>query len=347
MAKKANTTRRAGGGKSGARRGTAGGTSRAGGAKAKRAGTAARGTAAKGTRRGAAKSSTKGMNKTTQGTRGKAKGAAGKKKRTTTTTTSRRTTRPRAGMTPRGSTSTRGGTGGRRSGAGETTRTRATAGSDTSTSRRGGGGGGRAKVGSDEAALQRTGGAGDFGIPAAKQTRPQPIGGREKGPQKGTGPMRAGTMGDRVSGVGGDPGGPGHSSGGDLDPDYVGIAGSGGLSESAPGNVNPGQAATTGGSEEFASGGPAQGRNQDRARGRVGGRKQVEGGSTVDRSGGDASTTGPETSIGAASPNADIADASREPYTAADIPGESDMGGAPKRPDHSEGGEAEPPALEE
>src|SRR5258708_6692274 len=85
------------------------------------------------------------------------------------------------------------------------------------------------KVGSDPVADHEFGGKGDFGIPAAKVTAPLPDGGREKGPEQGTGPMRSGATGTRTTGVGHAPGSPGAGSGGDLDPDFIGLDGKGGV----------------------------------------------------------------------------------------------------------------------
>src|SRR5947209_11454177 len=82
---------------------------------------------------------------------------------------------------------------------------------------------GKGKVGSDPAADREFGGKLDFGIPAGKAKAPLPDGGREKGPEQGTGPMRSGEEGKRVDGVGYPPGPPGAGSGGDLDPDFVGL----------------------------------------------------------------------------------------------------------------------------
>lgn len=85
------------------------------------------------------------------------------------------------------------------------------------------------KVGSDPAADRSFGGKMDFGIPAAEAKAPLPDGGREKGPEPGTGPMRSGEEGDRVNGVAYPPGPPGAGSGGDLDPDFIGLDRKGGI----------------------------------------------------------------------------------------------------------------------
>ena len=58
------------------------------------------------------------------------------------------------------------------------------------------------KVGSDPAADREIGGELDFGYSAATVKAPLPDGGREKGHEPGTGPMRSGEDGNRVYGVG-------------------------------------------------------------------------------------------------------------------------------------------------
>ena len=149
----------------------------------------------------------------------------------------------------------------------------------------------RGKVGSDKAADREIGGKGDFGIPAAQAVAPQPIGGRDKGPEQGTGPMRSGDSGNRATGVGHAPGSPGAGSGGDLDPDFIGLDGKGGVSAVPASGRTKGPDITEGGSGAFASGPPARGENEG-LRGRHGAPSEIVRGSTVDRSGGDASTTG-------------------------------------------------------
>jgi hypothetical protein len=137
------------------------------------------------------------------------------------------------------------------------------------------------------------GGKLDVGIPADRANAPLPDGGREKGPEQGTGPMRSGTSGVRDVGVGYPPGGPGSGSGGDLDPDFIGLDGKGGVANAPASGNAQGPASTDGHSDAFASGRPARGEHQLKP-GTHGAPPQVVRGSTVDRSGGDASTTGPE-----------------------------------------------------
>lgn len=150
---------------------------------------------------------------------------------------------------------------------------------------------GKGKVGSDRAADREVGGKGDFGIPSEEVRAPLPIGGRDKGPDQGTGYMRSGTGGVRTDGVAHAPGPPGAGSGGDVDPDVIGLDKKGGVAARAPSGRTKGPDITEGGSGSFASGAPARPENQ-LPTGTHGGPSQIVHGSTVDRSGGDASTTG-------------------------------------------------------
>src|SRR3954454_21995353 len=68
------------------------------------------------------------------------------------------------------------------------------------------------KVGSDVKADKEFGGKLDFGFPDSDVTSPISTGGREKGPEPATGPMRSGSGGTRTSGVGHAPGRPGAGS---------------------------------------------------------------------------------------------------------------------------------------
>ncbi|HEY2588936.1 MAG TPA: hypothetical protein VGI81_24545 [Tepidisphaeraceae bacterium] len=168
------------------------------------------------------------------------------------------------------------------------------------------------KVGSDRAADREIGGKLDFGIPADQAKAPLPDGGMEKGPEPGTGPMRSGATGVRDSGVGHAPGGPGAGSGGDLDPDFIGLDGKGGVAARPASGRIQGPDITEGGSAPFASGPPARGENELPA-GTHGGPPEIVIGSTVDRGGGDASTTGPESGVSpnlspAAYPQLDVPD---------------------------------------
>lgn len=82
--------------------------------------------------------------------------------------------------------------------------------------------------------------------------------------------------GVRDHGAGGRASGPGSASGGDLDTDFVGVAGGSGIASSGVIGRPPGPDDSDGSSDEFASGGHAEGRNQTGV-GKVGGSKRVDG----------------------------------------------------------------------
>ena len=116
------------------------------------------------------------------------------------------------------------------------------------------------KVGDDPEALRKIGGKGDFGIPASDpiaRAREGDIEGRPAG----SAPGYSGDAGVRTTGVGSLGGPPGHDSGGDLDPDIIGLDGRGGLAAKPPREDEVTDASTTDGGSAFASGGPAAGRN--------------------------------------------------------------------------------------
>jgi hypothetical protein len=133
------------------------------------------------------------------------------------------------------------------------------------------------KVGSDPDAVHKVGGKGDFGHPVVPQSverinEDDPIE-RPAGSAIGTGD----DLGRRTVGVGARGGGDGNSSGGDLDTDFVGVAGGAGLTQSAGGSVTTGPASTDGSSDEFAGpGGHAKGENA-LPRGQIGGGMKVRG----------------------------------------------------------------------
>lgn len=149
------------------------------------------------------------------------------------------------------------------------------------------------KVGSDVQADRDFGGKLDFGYPAADVKAPLPDGGREKNREQGTGPMRSGEDGNRVNGVGRPPGPPGAGSGGDLDPDVLGLDGRGGVANDVTEHRTSGPDIVE--SQTPASEGAHQAHGSHSVRpGAHGASPEVVRGSTVDRSGGDASTTGQE-----------------------------------------------------
>jgi hypothetical protein len=149
----------------------------------------------------------------------------------------------------------------------------------------------RDKVGSSVKAADAVGGALDFGVPADRARGPVMPGGYGKGPDPGTGPMREEGEGVRTSGVGAPPGPPGAGSGGDLDADFIGFDGRGGVAKDPGERRTKGPDITEGGSAPFASGPPARGENERRPGG-VGGPRPVL--DTVDHSGGDVTTSGAE-----------------------------------------------------
>jgi hypothetical protein len=157
------------------------------------------------------------------------------------------------------------------------------------------------KVGSDPRAVRKVGGKRDFGVPETGRERDRAYVSQEtKANDPGAMPERSANPGNRVTGVGGNASGVGSSSGGDIDTDLIGVgAGGSGLAQSGPdrtsgpdiveGDQSP--------SEAFASRQPprAGGRNLkvDRNRKRPSNRREIIKGSTIDRSGGDVSTTDP------------------------------------------------------
>jgi len=147
------------------------------------------------------------------------------------------------------------------------------------------------KPGSDPDAISQIGGKGDFGVPESDVNERTYTSENTKASDPGAAHPRSGSQGVRVSGVGGMASGPGASSGGDVDSDLIGV-GTGGTTVGTSGQIHekPGPDDATGTSSDFASGPPAQGKNQTHV-GQVGGDIEVEG-STVDNTGGDRNTTG-------------------------------------------------------
>lgn len=144
------------------------------------------------------------------------------------------------------------------------------------------------KVGDDPKALKAVGGKGDFGIPAS-----DPIvrahDGEIEGRPAGSAPGYGGDAGVRTTGVGSMGGPPGQDSGGDLDPDFIGLDGRG-LAAKPPRGLTPADA-TDGSSDAFGSGGHAQGRNSIKPG--THGASPRAGGDSLDHSGNDSSTNSP------------------------------------------------------
>ncbi len=116
---------------------------------------------------------------------------------------------------------------------------------------------GQGKVGSSRKAEEKFGGKLDFGVPARNATRnyPEDIEDRPDDYRPG----RSGAAGERTAGVGGREGAPGSNSGGDLDPDFIGLDKMGGMAAKPASGRTQGPDITTGGSGAFASGPPAKG----------------------------------------------------------------------------------------
>jgi hypothetical protein len=137
------------------------------------------------------------------------------------------------------------------------------------------------KVGSDPEAAKQVGGKGDFGAPESDRIEREYASRADRNQDPGAPPPHSSGDGTRVSGVGANNSGPGSGSGGDLDPDIIGV-GTGGAGVAASGMIH-----------EPAGPDTAQPTSQ-RDPNRIVTRGNTESikGTTVDRSGGDVSTTG-------------------------------------------------------
>lgn len=136
------------------------------------------------------------------------------------------------------------------------------------------------KPGSESAEAKNVGGAGDFGAPVGagpNRDRDYINENTKRADPGATQPMNWEHDGKRDHGAGAPDSGPGSASGGDVDPDFVGV-GTGGSTIASSGNIGrpPGLDDSDGTSNEFAAGGPAQGRNQTNV-GKIGGSKLVAG----------------------------------------------------------------------
>jgi len=154
------------------------------------------------------------------------------------------------------------------------------------------------KVGSDRSAAAHFAGSRDFGIPAegagrfievAEEAKYQSGGDHLSDPR----PVRSGGDGTRESGVGGVESGPGSSSGGDIDTDIVGVGTHGsGVSSGGPDQRRTGADMSDAGSEPHAAKSNQSSRQSSRAM----------RGDTVNRSGGDNTTTGSGTGSSSVTP---------------------------------------------
>lgn len=133
------------------------------------------------------------------------------------------------------------------------------------------------KVGSDPEAAKAFGGKRDFGVPANKgRTRDRDYTSQNaKASDPGAAqPHSSEFTGVRTHGAGGMASGEGSSSGGDIDPDIIGLGdGGSGIAASPPGH-RPGADDTDGSTNEMASGPPAAGENETDV-GKIGGPSPV------------------------------------------------------------------------
>jgi hypothetical protein len=111
---------------------------------------------------------------------------------------------------------------------------------------------------SAEDAMQ-VGGKGDFGVPESDVAERTYTSKNTKRSDPGAAPARPASEGVRTSGAGGYSSGPGSSSGGDLDPDIIGVGTGGGVAASGKIHEPAGPDEATGTSGDFASGPPARG----------------------------------------------------------------------------------------
>jgi hypothetical protein len=145
------------------------------------------------------------------------------------------------------------------------------------------------KPGSSADDARKVGGKGDFGAPEGGLTgrtaeRDYTSRNTKVSDPGAPSPYDFEHDGVRDHGAGGRDTGPGSASGGDIDPDVVGVGtGGSGIATSGVTGRPPGPDDSDGSSDEFASGAHAHGRNQTLTGNKVGGSKRVAGGSTVSR----------------------------------------------------------------
>ena len=120
------------------------------------------------------------------------------------------------------------------------------------------------KPGSEAAEAKNVASPGDFGVPVGSgpSRERQYVSDNTKASDPGVARPRSSEFeGRRTSGAGATHDGDGSGSGGDLDPDVIGVGTGSGIAEAGP-SERTGPDDSTGTSDEFASGGHAQGRNQ-------------------------------------------------------------------------------------
>jgi hypothetical protein len=153
------------------------------------------------------------------------------------------------------------------------------------------------KVGSDPEAIHQFGGKHDFGVPADDRhtVEREYVSENTKASDPGAAqPASSEFEGNRTHGAGGKATGDGSSSGGDLDPDLIGVGtGGSGVADNPAKFDRPGADDTEGSSSDMASGPPAKGENQTGV-GKIGGPigEPHRGDATVNPEG-DITTQGP------------------------------------------------------
>jgi len=141
-------------------------------------------------------------------------------------------------------------------------------------------------VGSDPRAVRSVGGKGDFGVPETGRERERAYVSQEtKSQDPGALPGHSNGEGTRTSGVGGNDSGVGSSSGGDVDTDIIGLgAGGATVSQSGPDDRRDGKDMLTGEAAGLGT--------NSRRTNRPAPNDSTPPGAFVQRSDGDASTTG-------------------------------------------------------
>ncbi len=179
------------------------------------------------------------------------------------------------------------------------------------------------KVGSDAEAVHKIGGKNDFGTPVRSELVRDHEDDIESRPA-GSAPGNTGASGNRTTGVGSAGGEAGHDSGGDLDPDWIGLDGHGGLSaKPVLGHVDgPDDAGEP--SDTFASGKPSK--NKSKIKPGSHGVAPSAVGDYVDHCGSDARTINPK-SAGSVNPNVGEKPGGEGEISRAEASGDVEQGG--------------------
>src|SRR5882762_2331014 len=123
----------------------------------------------------------------------------------------------------------------------------------------------KGKVGSDPEAAENFAEKHDFGIPSEDAAPDMTVEDRDyPGRPAGNKKTRSGASGRRTVGVGSTEGPDGKGSGGEVDPDIIGLDGRGGIASDGELGNTEGPDNSDGTSNEFASGPPAKGENRAR-----------------------------------------------------------------------------------